>query len=97
MFPSALIISFLLPALLSYVSPNLDCTLLPNTHCSSPKCSQDRSYLCHVPVLLRHKIKELKTKLAGFLLAKPVPLNQDPAQLPLHKVGASFLTRGNAL
>lgn len=45
-----------------------------------------------MPVLLRHKIKELRTKFAGFLLAKLVPLNQDPAQLPLHRAGASFLT-----
>lgn len=48
-------------------------------------------------VLLCHKIRELKTKFAVFLLAKPVPLNRDPAQLPLHKVGASFLTGGNGL
>lgn len=44
-----------------------------------------------MPAFLHHKMKELGTKLAGFLPAKPVPLNQDPAQLPLHRVGASFL------
>lgn len=97
MFPSALMISFLLTAVLGYKSSNLDCTLFPNTRCSSPNHSQDKSYLCHMTVLLCHKIRELKTKFAVFLLAKPVPLNWDPAQLPLHKASASFLTGGNGL
>lgn len=97
MFPAALIISFLLSAPLEYTSPSPDRTLLPDTRCSSPNHGQDRSDLCQLPALLCHEIRGLKPKSAGFLLAKPVPLNQDPAQVPLLKPCASFLTGGNAL